>query len=47
MQDGQIVERGTHQELLEQDGVYKKLISRQLQGANNSSAKRKEEENED
>jgi ABC-type multidrug transport system fused ATPase/permease subunit len=42
MQDGNIVEKGSHSELLAQDGVYKKLIERQLQG-HNSSAKRKEE----
>jgi len=29
-ESGQIVERGTHQELVQSDGVYKTLISRQL-----------------
>ena len=29
-ESGQIVERGTHQELVSNDGVYKTLISRQL-----------------
>lgn len=28
--DGKIVERGSHDELLQMDGVYKKLVSRQL-----------------
>lgn len=28
--NGQIVERGTHDQLLQKDGVYKKLVSRQL-----------------
>ncbi|XP_061952834.1 ABC transporter B family member 25-like isoform X2 [Populus nigra] len=30
--DGQIVERGTHEELLSKDGVYTSLVKRQLQG---------------
>eukprot|EP00258_Populus_trichocarpa_P026705 XP_024442724.1 ABC transporter B family member 25 isoform X2 [Populus trichocarpa] len=30
--DGQIVERGTHEELLSKDGVYTALVKRQLQG---------------
>lgn len=30
LQHGQIAERGTHQELLEKNGVYKKLVDRQL-----------------
>ena len=30
--DGQIVERGTHEELLSRDGVYTALVKRQLQG---------------
>lgn len=31
--DGQIVESGTHEELLIRDGVYTALVRRQLQGA--------------
>jgi len=31
--DGQIVERGTHEDLLSKDGVYTALVRRQLQGA--------------
>jgi ABC-type multidrug transport system fused ATPase/permease subunit len=30
--DGQIVERGTHDELLSRDGIYTALVKRQLQG---------------
>jgi len=30
---GRIVERGTHDELLERKGMYYKLVKRQLQGA--------------
>jgi ABC-type multidrug transport system fused ATPase/permease subunit len=45
MKEGEIVERGTHQELLGQDGVYKQLIQRQLQGQS-SSVRRKEEGDE-
>lgn len=30
--DGQIVESGTHEELLSRDGVYTALVRRQLQG---------------
>ena len=30
MKDGSVVERGTHGELLELDGVYRKLVSKQL-----------------
>lgn len=30
MQHGEVKERGTHQELLDLDGVYKSLVSRQL-----------------
>ncbi|KAF9662310.1 hypothetical protein SADUNF_Sadunf18G0039700 [Salix dunnii] len=30
--DGQIVERGSHEELLSKDGVYSALVKRQLQG---------------
>ncbi|KAJ6293932.1 hypothetical protein OIU76_022078 [Salix suchowensis] len=30
--DGQIVERGTHEELLSRDGVYTALVKKQLQG---------------
>ena len=29
--EGQIVERGTHDELLERDGIYTALVKRQLQ----------------
>ncbi|PON70574.1 P-loop containing nucleoside triphosphate hydrolase, partial [Parasponia andersonii] len=31
--DGQIVESGTHEDLLSRDGVYTTLVTRQLQGA--------------
>ena len=34
MKDGSVVERGTHGELLELDGVYKKLVSKQLDVGN-------------
>ena len=30
MQHGEVKERGTHQELIEMNGVYKNLVSRQL-----------------
>lgn len=30
--DGQIVESGTHDELLDQNGIYTSLVKRQLQG---------------
>lgn len=30
--DGQIVERGTHDELLGRNGIYTALVKRQLQG---------------
>ena len=32
MQKGQIVERGTHHQLVAKDGAYKKLVNRQLFG---------------
>ncbi|XVE83663.1 hypothetical protein DITRI_Ditri16bG0104800 [Diplodiscus trichospermus] len=32
--DGQIAESGTHEELLREDGIYKALVRRQLQGSN-------------
>lgn len=31
--EGQIAESGTHEELLEMDGVYTALVRRQLQGS--------------
>ena len=31
MQNGQMVERGTHSELIELDGVYKKLVRQQME----------------
>ena len=31
MQDGRIMERGTHDELIAMDGLYKRLVKRQLQ----------------
>merc|ERR1719318_603525 len=34
MKDGSVVERGTHGELLELDGVYRKLVSKQLDEGN-------------
>jgi len=30
MEKGEVKEKGTHQELVAMDGVYKKLVSRQL-----------------
>ena len=30
MNKGEVVERGTHKELIDMDGAYKKLVSRQL-----------------
>ena len=33
MQKGHVLERGTHDELLERKGMYYKLVKRQLQGA--------------
>ena len=30
MQHGEVKERGTHQELIDMNGVYKNLVSRQL-----------------
>lgn len=30
--DGQIVESGTHEELLDKNGIYSALVKRQLQG---------------
>lgn len=30
--DGQIVESGTHDELLDKNGIYTSLVKRQLQG---------------
>lgn len=46
MSDGKIAEKGTHNELLEKDGPYKQLISRQLQNAagGGSASKRRERE---
>ena len=31
MQNGQMVERGTHSELIELGGVYKKLVRQQME----------------
>jgi ATP-binding cassette, subfamily B, multidrug efflux pump len=31
LDDGEIVQHGTHQELIEQEGLYKALYERQLQ----------------
>ena len=31
MKKGTLVERGTHQELLDLDGVYKKLVNNQIE----------------
>jgi len=44
MKDGHIAEKGTHQELLQADGQYKQLISRQLQNAGGSASKKRERE---
>ena len=30
MKEGKVVERGTHRDLLEMDGAYKKLVKKQL-----------------
>ena len=30
MKEGRVVERGTHRDLLEMDGAYKKLVKKQL-----------------
>ena len=44
MEDGVIAEKGSHNELLKQDGQYKRLISRQLQNAGGSASKKRERE---
>jgi len=44
MKDGHIAEKGTHQELLQVDGQYKQLISRQLQNVGGSASKKRERE---
>ena len=38
-QNGEIVERGRHQELIDMDGAYKTLIQRQLTNATGSPSK--------
>ena len=37
MQKGNIVERGTHSQLVEMNGAYKKLVNRQLVGADDDA----------
>ena len=32
MRDGRVVERGGHRQLLELGGVYRRLVSKQLEG---------------
>ena len=46
MESGTVVEEGTHAELLERDGIYAKLVSRQLESLSqvNSSASLAKEE---
>lgn len=38
IEKGRIVERGTHETLLTQAGVYKKLVLRQLSTSHNTAA---------
>lgn len=45
MQKGHIIERGTHTELVAQDGAYKKLVSRQLVGGDGNDEADEAEEN--
>ena len=33
MRDGRVVERGSHRQLLQLGGVYRRLVSKQLEGA--------------
>ena len=35
MKDGNVIEKGSHEELLQQKGFYKKLYESQFQGAEN------------
>lgn len=46
LQDGQIVEEGTHSELLELDGAYANLVAKQLQGASGAPVGKDEGESE-
>ena len=43
---GRIAERGTHDELLNRNGIYAALVRRQLQGSGNTKPREIDEEGE-